>query len=169
MQRIAVVQGAPGSVIQELFAELVGRWRVDADIAGVLAQSHGLADRACSAGYLDSIGSGERFAMFQNLGAGSTGCHLEAAGVLTAAARVNEDIATGCDLVVLSKFGKLEAAGSGLRDAFATAVAAGVPLLTSVAPALETEFQAVASSCYSVLPANTAAIADWWNTVRKRR
>jgi hypothetical protein len=169
MHRIAVVQGAPGSVIQELFAEFAGRWRIDARIAGVLAQSHGLADRACSAGYLDSIGSGERFAMFNDLGEGSTACHLEAAGVLAAAARVKEDIGAGCDLVVLSKFGKLEAAGSGLRDAFAAAVAAEVPVLTSVSPPLETEFQALASSGYSVLPANAAAITAWWNALRQRR
>jgi Protein of unknown function (DUF2478) len=32
---------------------------------------------------------------------------------------VRGDIATGCDLVVLNKCGKLEAAGGGLRDAFA--------------------------------------------------
>jgi len=34
MQHIAIVQGAPSLVIQELFAELVGRWRIDARIAG---------------------------------------------------------------------------------------------------------------------------------------
>ena len=95
------------SVIQELFAEFVGGWRIDARIAGALAQSHGLADRACSAGCLDSIGSGERFAMFQNLGAGSTGCHLDARGLLAAAVQVRQDIAAGGE-VVLSKFGKLE-------------------------------------------------------------
>jgi transposase len=89
--------------------------------------------------------------------------------VLAAAARVKQDIAAGCDLVVLSKFGKLEAAGGGLSAAFTTAGAAGVPVLTSVSPALETEFQALAVSCYSVLPANAAAITAWWNTVRQRR
>jgi hypothetical protein len=169
MQRIAVVQGAPGSVIQELFAEFVGRWRVDTRIADVLVESHGLADRACSAGYLDSIANGERFTMFNDLGKDSTGCHLEAAGVLAAAGRVKEDMAAGCDLVVLSKFGKLEAGGGGLRDAFAATLAAMAPLLTSVSPALETEFQALANSSYSVLPANAETITDWWNAVRQRR
>jgi hypothetical protein len=57
--------------------------------------------------------------MFNDLGRGSAACHLESAGVLAAAERVREDIATGCDLVVLNKCGKLEAAGGGLRDAFA--------------------------------------------------
>jgi len=104
--------------------------------------------------------------MFNDLGEGSAACHLDATGVLAAAARVKQDIAAGGDLVVLSKFGKLEAAGDGLREAFAAAVAAGVPVLTSVSPALETEFQALAASCYSVLPANAAAITAWWNAVR---
>ena len=57
--------------------------------------------------------------MFNDLGSGSTTCHLESACVLAAAERVREDIATGCDLVVLNKFGKLEAACGGLRDTFA--------------------------------------------------
>ena len=46
-----------------------------------------------------------------------------------AAAAVRRDIAAGCDLVVLSKFGKLEAGGGGLRDAFGAAIEAGVPVL----------------------------------------
>ena len=50
--------------------------------------------------------------MFIDLGSGSAACHLESAGVLAAAERVREDIAIGCDLVVLNKFGKLEAAGA---------------------------------------------------------
>jgi hypothetical protein len=49
--------------------------------------------------------------MFSDLGSGSAGCHLESAGVLAAAERVREDIATGCDLVVLNECGKLETAG----------------------------------------------------------
>ena len=50
--------------------------------------------------------------MFNDLGSGSAACHLESAGVLAAAERVREDIAIGCNLVVLNKFGKLEAAGA---------------------------------------------------------
>src|SRR5262245_54539315 len=109
MHQIAVVQGAPSGVVQELLTAFVARRQSRIRIAGVLAEGHGLPDRACSAGYLRTIGRrGELYSMFQDLGSGSTACHLEVVGVLAAAERVREDISAGCDLVVLSKFGKLE-------------------------------------------------------------
>lgn len=40
--------------------------------------------------------------------------------------RCQRGIASGCDLVVLSKFGKLESIGQGLNSAFKAALAAGV-------------------------------------------
>jgi len=166
MHQIAVVRGASGEVVQQLLADFVARWRGEIRIAGVLAEGHGLPDRACSAGYLQSVGRGERFPMFQDLGRGSAACHLEGDGVLAAAETVRADVAAGCDLVVLSKFGKLEAAGTGLRDAFAAAIEAGVPVLTSVSPALETEWRAFASPLYSLLTADAAALDGWWSSVR---
>jgi len=59
-------------------------------------------------------------------------CHLDPGGVLAAGEAVCRDVTAGCDLVVLSKFGKLEAARGGLAGAFAAAFAAHVPVLTSV-------------------------------------
>src|SRR5215208_5493675 len=112
MKQIAVVQGAPSAIVQELLAAFITRWRYGIRIAGVLAESHGLPDRVCSAGYLRSIAHGEVFPMFQDLGSGSVACHLEGAGVLAATDRVRAEITAGCDLIVLSKFGKLEATGT---------------------------------------------------------
>jgi hypothetical protein len=54
-------------------------------------------------------------------------CHFDGVGAVAAAATAQSDIAAGYDLVLLSKFGKLEAAGDGLASAFR---AARVPLLT---------------------------------------
>jgi uncharacterized protein DUF2478 len=166
MHQIAVVRGAPSAVVQVLLTDFVGRWGSEIRIAGVLAEGHGLPDRACNAGYLRTVSGGERFAMFQDLGSGSTACHLEAAGVVEAAERVRDDIAAGCDLVVLSKFGKLEAAGGGLRNAFTAAIETGVPVLTSVSPAFDTPWRELVSPLYSVLAADAAALDDWWRAVR---
>lgn len=168
VKRIAVVQGAPGAAVQALFLTLAERWQPSARIAGVIAESHGLADRACSAGFLRSLGSDERFPIFQDLGPGSTACHLEGAGALSAADAVRRDIDRGCDLVVLSKFGKLEAGGKGLRDAFAAAIEAGVPILTSVSPAVEATWEAFAAPLFVTLPADADRIEAWWNAVRPR-
>jgi hypothetical protein len=79
-KKIAVVQGVPSAQVQELFQTLVGRWQPSARLAGVVAEDHGLADRACSAGFLRSLGNGERFPIFQDLGPGSKICHLAEAG-----------------------------------------------------------------------------------------
>lgn len=48
--------------------------------------------------------------MFKDPGPGSMAYHLDENGVARAAEAVRRDLAAGCDLVLLSKFGKLEAA-----------------------------------------------------------
>jgi Protein of unknown function (DUF2478) len=165
-RKIAVVQGAPGAQVQELFQAMVGRWQPSVRLAGVVAEDHDLADRACSAGFLRSLGSGERFPIFQDLGTGSKTCHLTDAGVLAAADAVRQDIAAGCDLVLLSKFGKLEASGGGLRDAFGAAIEAGVPVLTSVSASFAAAWETFAAPLFVIVPADADRIDAWWHAVR---
>src|SRR5262245_63117470 len=93
VKKIAVVQGAPSAEVQALFQALVDRWQSSARLAGAVAEDHGLPDRACTAGYLRSLGNGERFAIFQDLGPGSRTCHLAAAGAVAAAQAVRAGIA----------------------------------------------------------------------------
>jgi hypothetical protein len=165
VRKIAAIQGAPSSEVQPLLRALADRWRPSVRLAGVVAEDHGLPGRACSAGYLRSLHGGERFAIFQDLGPGSTGCHLDGAGASSAAGAVQRDIAAGCDLVLLCKFGKLEANGAGLRDAFSAAIAAGIPILTSVSPALEEAWHRFAAPLFVVVPADADRIEAWWKEV----
>lgn len=169
MKTIAVIQGAPSSEVQKLFRAWTERWHPSVRIAGVIAEDHGLPDRACSAGYLVSLTNGERFQIFQDLGPGSKGCHLAAAGALAAAEAVQRDIAAGCDLVVLSKFGNLEKNGGGLRDAFTAAIEADVPVLTSVSPAYSAAWQSFAEPLSAFLPFDGHRIDAWWQSVRRAR
>ena len=166
VKRIAVVQGAPGATIQDLFRGLISRWRPSTRVVGVTAESHGLDDRACSAGFLRNIGTGERFPIFQDLGPGSTACHIDGASMLPAAEAVQRDIAAGCDVVLLSKFGKLEAEKSGLVDVFAAAIEAHVPVLTSVSPAFEAAWTQFAAPLFVTLPADPVKIDAWWQAVQ---
>ena len=119
---IAVVQGADGATIQRLLADvLTAPWR-PARVAGVVEVPEGDDAEPCGTDILQNITDGRRYPIFQDLGSGSTACSLDPRGVVDACAAVCRDIAAGCDLVVLSKFGKLEAeSGSGLLAAFATA------------------------------------------------
>ena len=158
---IAVVRGAANVEIQEIFRELANRWRPDIQMAGLVAESHGLPDRHCQAGYLRNLATGERFSIFHDLGPGMTDCCLDGIGAVVAAETVQRDIAEGCDLVLLNKFGKLEAAGGGLAGAFRAALAAGVPLLTSVSPAHDEAWRQFTKREFAVLPADPAAIDLW--------
>jgi Protein of unknown function (DUF2478) len=167
LNTIAVVRGSSGAEVQDVLLAFVDRWRRSARLAGLIAQSHGLPDRACSAGYLRSIATGEQFSIFQDLGPGSTACHLDGSGALQAAAAVRSDIAAGCDLVVLSKFGKLETGGGGLFPAFKAAMDAQVALLTSVSPAGERAWKTLSGGSFTVLPADLEKISAWWQAIRQ--
>jgi hypothetical protein len=78
---------------------------------------------------------------------------------------VLRDIERGCDLVVLSKFGKVEAERSGLAPALARAMELGVPVLTSVAPKFSDAWDRFAAPYYVIVPPDLAAVEGWWRAV----
>jgi hypothetical protein len=164
-KKIAVVLG-PGPVVQVLFRTLAERWQGEARVVGAIAEDHGLPDRACSAGYLRRLADGARYPIFQDLGRGSQACHLAGDGAVEAAAAVRKDIEAGCDLVILSKFGKLEAGGGGLRDAFVAAIEAGVPVLTTVARSQAAPWNDFAGPLAATMAADAGEIEAWWRSVR---
>lgn len=162
--RIAVVVGADGATTQALFAAMVAGWRASgARIAGVIAEAHNLPDRTCSAGYLRDIASGTPYPMFLETAPANTSCHLDAGGVESACAAVLDQLPTS-DLVVLSKFGKLEAARGGLAAAFEAAIAAGKPLLTTVSAKHREAWEAVAPGAIPLT--DEPAIQAWWRAMR---
>lgn len=167
VKMIAVARGAFSAQVQEAFRIVVERWRHSVRLAGLIAEEHGLADRTCSAGFLRNIRSGERFSIFHDLGPGSMVCHLDGAGLFEAADAVRRDIAAGCDLVLLSKFGKLEADAKGLFDDFSAALDAPIPLVTSVSPVFEEPWKRLAGQSFGILPADPDAIGAWWQAVRE--
>ncbi|MCC7283268.1 MAG: DUF2478 domain-containing protein [Acetobacteraceae bacterium] len=166
---VAAVQGTSSTDVQDLFRTLVARWRPASRIAGVIEEDHGLGERNCRAGRLRSIVDGASYPIFQDLGPGSTACHLDGAGAVSASEAVRHDIAAGCDLVVLSKFGKLEAGGAGLAPAFRAAIEAGVPVLTAVSPGFQAAWERFAAPYSIALPADPDRIEAWWQTASSAR
>jgi hypothetical protein len=166
---IAAIQGAPSSVIQALLRDFVETVRPLVRVAGAVEDEPDSADPASADAALRSLSEGRRYPIFQDLGPSSTACSLDAAGVVTACEAVCRDIATGCDLLVLSKFGKLEAERSGLMAAFASGVAAQTPILTSVAPKFQAQWTAFAAPLFVMLPPERSAIERWWRSVYPRR
>lgn len=158
---IAVIQGADGVLVQQLMREFVTRHDLSARIAGVIEEA-GYPPRKKST-VLRSITDGSCYSLFQDLGSGSAGCALDPEGVTHAGEALLRDIASGCDLMVISKFGKLEAdGGSGLVPAFIAALEAKVPVLISVSPRYAEAWTRFADPFYVVIPAEAAAIESWW-------
>lgn len=156
---IAVVQG-PGETVQSLFAVLVRSWRPGGiDVAGVIAEPHNLPDRSCAAGILRNVVSGETFPMYLATVPVDISCHLDARGVDAACASVVEQL-RNADIVVLSKFGKLEAEGKGLWPAFQASLMAGKPIMTTVSSRHEAAWRAFAPHAV-VVDADEEALTAW--------
>ncbi|MBW7921111.1 MAG: DUF2478 domain-containing protein [Rubellimicrobium sp.] len=136
MQRtraIAAIANRDGLDSQALLEAAAEGWHAAGLVVAGLVAENNLTDGECSASFLRDITSGRRFSIQLDAAPEGTTCHLDAAGLDVACADLLPRLA-GADVVILSKFGKTEAAGGGLRAAFAGAVASGVPLLTTVSP-----------------------------------
>jgi len=148
---IAVIANRTGLDSQTLLSEAVARWReAGIVIAGLLAKDSE-SEGSCSAAFLRDIATGRSFSIQLDAAPAGTACHLDTAGLDEACAVLLPRIASA-DLIVLSKFGKTEAGGSGLWAAFSGAIAAGKPLLTTVSPKHAAAFHAFAPDAVALEP-----------------
>jgi hypothetical protein len=157
---IAALQGASTLEIQALMRDFVEGLPASVRIAGVVEEP--VADDDAQ---LRNLRGGECYPVFQDLGPSSIACAVDAASVVGACEAVRRDIVAGCDLVVLSKFGRLEAERSGLEAAFAAAVDQETPILTSVAPRFAEAWTAFAAPLFVILPPEMTALRLWWRSL----
>jgi hypothetical protein len=163
---IAVIGGMESSKLQELLSSFAAECRSrGVKVAGVIAEAHGLPDRTCSAGILRSIASGKGYPIYLGEAPAGTSCHLDSRGVDAACASVLDRLKAS-DLVILSKFGKLEAMQGGLYPAFRAAIAAGKPVVTSVSAKHQEAWRLFAPAAASV-DAKEEALADWWRSLKR--
>lgn len=164
--QILALTGADREAIQALLREAVERFsQAGYLVIGVVEEIEGGGERVS----LRDLSSGARFALTQDLDPGSAGCSLDAAGLAAACGSVEAAIsalpasvaAQQRTLVVLSKFGRQEAEGRGLTHAFHAAVAADLPILTSVSPVVSAAWAAFAGDLAAFASVEAAAIQAW--------
>lgn len=161
---MAAIANRDGQDSQELLGAAAAGWRrAGLRVAGLLAESRHLAGE-CSAAFLIDIASGRRFSIQLDAAPEGTICHLDTGGLDEACAGLRPQIA-GADVVILSKFGKTEASGGGLRAAFADTLAAGKPLLTTVS-GKHAEAWAVFAPGAAWIEPDGGAIQRWWDSAR---
>jgi nucleoside-triphosphatase THEP1 len=161
---IAVIAGRDGQDLQALMSAATARWhRAGMRLAGLLAEGHD-GEGVCSAAYLRDLTTGERFSIQRDAPPAGTSCHLDASGMEKACDALLPRL-TSADIVVLSKFGKLEAAQQGLWRCFSAAAHAGTPLLTTVSSRHAEALRAWAPAARWLEPED-GAIQAWWNAIR---
>ncbi|MCW2274462.1 DUF2478 domain-containing protein [Rhodoblastus acidophilus] len=160
---IAAICGAHSAEKRLLLHDFIKRRRREGlRLAGVIeARDPGAG--ACGALSLIDLATGARISISQKLGPGSTACNLDPGGVADACAAAQRAIAAGADLVALSKFGKLEADGGGLRDAFASAGESGLPVITTLHPSLREDFFRFAGDLAEAIAPEPQALDAWWS------
>lgn len=133
VKSVAAIVYADEAYPDALFRMLIGRWRaLGLSVAGVLQhQIFEDADRRCDV-LLEDLTSGHRTALFEDRGAGASGCRLDQAALAEATARVEGSLEQKPDVLVLNKFGKAECEGGGLRDLIASSIDRGVPVVIGV-------------------------------------
>lgn len=156
------------------FVSIAGRGGNDlflADIAGALA-ARGLvlagcvqtniarADRNRCDMDLRVLPDGPVLRISEDRGAGARGCLLDTDALEQTVTAVTARL-KGADLLIVNKFGKLEAEGRGLVPVIASALEAGIPVLVGVNTLNRDAFDQFADGLAQPLPGERGVVLDW--------
>jgi hypothetical protein len=98
---------------------------------------------------------------------GHVGCHLHSGRLAGVAEAVADEIAAGADLVIVNRFGRLEAAGQGLIGLIRQAVDADIPVLTAVPEHHFATCVKYADGMNVRLACRRPALDRWWKSVAR--
>lgn len=153
---------APGrGRTDDVIAEAVAAFTADGlRVAGtVRAKAADPLAHACDMD-LRVLPHGPDFRISQPLGAGSRGCRLDA-GVMSDIALAVEATIPAADVLIINKFGKLEAQGRGLCPAILMAVERDMPVLVGVNSLNLKHFQSFSGGLALRLPADSSVVRTW--------
>lgn len=161
LPRLAAVAFDKGAGLDDRIGALVARLGGGGlRVVGAVQREESLADGCCGPTLLVDF-AGTATVISQDLGREAKGCRLDPQGLAEVAGRLERQLADGCDLVVLNRFGKAEAEGAGLRGVLERAVAEDVPVLLCVRSDFLPAFESFHSGLAVMLPADEDAILDW--------
>jgi nucleoside-triphosphatase THEP1 len=116
----------------EILKQVVDRFRLrGARLAGVIQH------RPCDPGHrcdmqLEDLATGRQTSIFAGRGRGAKGCQLDEYAMLQIVSEIELALKNSPELLVLNKFGKVEAEGMGMRGLIAQATCMGVPVIVGV-------------------------------------
>lgn len=111
---------------------------------------------------LRDLASGTVTSICQDLGAGARGCRIDPRGLAEAGALLRASLEERPDVVVVNKFGKMEADGLGLVHEIGRCVEAGVPLVIGVPGRFADAWSAYAGGMDTPVACSLDALEAWW-------
>jgi hypothetical protein len=113
------------------------------------------------------IQSGEMLQIMQDLGPEATGCRVDPGAIAFAARLLERALATGPELLVVNRFGRLESEGGGMLAEIGRAFAEDVALIVCVPKRYRNAWNSFAAGLDTQLPPRRAAIEGWWGTIAR--
>lgn len=168
MSRIAAIVYGPDEDCDGMLADLAHDWLKDGvRVVGLVQINGGAATCDTMEMELEAIESGRRFNICQDLGAGSANaCRLDPSGLAEAAGALRAALGQTVDVVVVNKFGRMEAEGQGLNAEIGEAVAAGLPLVIGVPKRFAEAWEAFAGGLDTRLACDPLAVEAWRRGLR---
>ena len=123
-------QGSHGA--NELLEQCAGRLRAAGVSVRGLVQHFGRYANGQKRMDLVDVASGEVFEISQNLGAEASGCCLDQQALAHAGSALQRALEEGVDVLVINRYGAVEAGGGGFAAEFAQAAGQGTPVITVV-------------------------------------
>lgn len=110
---------------------------------------------------LEELTTGLRTNLFEDRGPGASGCRLDQAALADVNSQVARSLDAGADLLILNKFGKVEAEGHGLLDLVALAVDRGIPVVIGVPVRNLAAWRSFAGDMCVELSSDTTEVSHW--------
>jgi len=130
---LAAVRYEAGFDINRLILEVVTDLQARGYlIGGVLQEFEAGGDPSCLRLKVVDVRTRKAASITQDRGRDAQGCKLDPSGLADISHCITDAIDAGVDLIVINKFGRAESEGSGLMSGIADAVAANIPILTTV-------------------------------------
>ncbi|WP_426437116.1 DUF2478 domain-containing protein [Bradyrhizobium genosp. P] len=131
-RRLAAIVYDEQAYPDDILMEVIVRCRkAGFPLAGIIQRRIGGSVHRCHMLFVN-LATGEQTSIFVDRCPASRGCKLDEDAMLQVVAQLGQDLAKGPKLLVLNKFGKVEAESVGMRELIAQAIFDGIPAVIGV-------------------------------------
>jgi len=114
---------------------------------------------------LADLRTGRLYRLSQDLGPGSRACSLDPGALASASHLLREALQARAELVIVNRYGVIEAAGSGFAQEMLALMCEGIPLVTVVSQALLPDWRRFTGRTGEELPVARASLQAWFDRV----